>query len=164
MKPAKKFFEIRVRTGALALMALILASGPLLGVSAAKDREPTFRYVGGTENIPEGCTGALQLTGGALGFECPQYQVTIPYSAIETMQYRADVRWRIRRMKVNWAVRPPRGGGQKNRYFTVVYRASGGLRVIVLEVSSDQMRPYLAEIDLQAGQRVEVQRHEDSWW
>jgi len=85
----------------------------------------------------------------------------VPYDAIEIMQYRADVTRHVRRLKVQWRVTPPIGGGNKNRYFTLVYRTSGATHALVLEVPVEQMRPYLAEIDLKVGRRVDVQRHED---
>lgn len=131
-------------------------------LSSNRAEAAQFAYVGGTENILEHCTGTLQLTPESLAFRCAQYAVSIPYDNIEIMQYRHDVGRRVRKLKLKWKERPPRGGGgNKNRYFTVVYRASGAAHAVVLEVEPDEMRPYLAEIDLKAGRRVDVERHED---
>ncbi|HEY6290168.1 MAG TPA: hypothetical protein VI455_01220 [Terriglobia bacterium] len=140
--------------------ALLFLTGPLVAASD-QAREPRFKYVGGTESVPGGCVGVLQLALDSMAFKCEPSTVTVPYGAIEIMQYRADVTRHVRRLKVRWWVDPPVGGGNKNRYFTLVYRASGATHAMVLEVPADQMRPYLAEIDLKVGRRVEVQRHED---
>jgi hypothetical protein len=132
-----------------------------LDASSTVSHEPPFKYVGGTEDVAANCAGELRLTPSSLAFECAQHTVTVPYSAIEIMQYRSDLGRHVRRMKLKWKVSPPRGGGNKNRYFTLIYKAGGVRHAIVLEVVADDMRPYLAEIDLQAGRRVDVQRHED---
>ena len=80
------------------------------------------------------------------------------------MEYRQDISRKIRRMKVRWRVRPsyiaPIFGGKKNRFFTVVFAQDGATRVLVLRVGPEDMRPYLAEIDLKSGKRVEVQGYE----
>jgi hypothetical protein len=124
-------------------------------------KEPQFKYAGGTEAILAGCSGILQLAPESMKYKCTQYSLTIPYRAIEIMQYRADVSRRVRKLKLKWRVAPPAGGGHKNRYFTMLYRISGVPHVIVLEVPNEEMRPYMAEIDLKCGRRVDVQRHED---
>ena len=142
---------------ALALLLICAAPAP----ASERSREPKFKYVGGTENVLGGCVGVLQLASDSMAFNCAPFKVTVPYEAIEIMQYRADVRRHVRRLRVAWRIYPPHGGGSKNRYFTIVYRSSGATHVLVLEVPSDEMRPYLAEIDLKVGRRVDVQRHED---
>lgn len=129
--------------------------------STTSDKVPEFKYAGGTEDVAEGCVGHLQLGAEAMAFECAQYSVNIPYNSIQLMQYRAGVSRQVRRLKPRWKVTPPYFGGSKNRYFTVVYQTSGTRHIIVLDVPSGGMLPYLAEIDLKAGHRVDVERHED---
>lgn len=143
---------------AAALTALYLLAAPS---AASSEKVPQFKYAGGTEDVVEGCTGVLQLGGDLMAFQCAQYTVSIPYDSIQIMQYRAGVSREVRRMKPKWKVTPPFSAGSKNRYFTVVYKRSGVSHVIVLDVPSGGMLPYLAEIDLKAGRRVDVQRHED---
>ena len=145
----------------LAISAALLAClAPARG-AARSDKVPTFKYAGGTENVAEGCTGQLQLGADSMTFDCAEYKVSIPYSSIQLMQYRAGVSREVRKMKPRWKVTPPFFSGSKNRYFTVVYKASGTPHIIVLDVPSGGMLPYLAEIDLKAGRRVDVERHED---
>ena len=66
-------------------------------------------------------------------------------------------------MKPQWKVKPqlftPMFGGKGNRYFTIVYQVDdhGPTNTLVLEVSPDDMRPYLAEIDVKVGRRVDVE-------
>lgn len=131
--------------------------------SAQRNQASRFTYVGGTESAPWGCVGELELTPDTLIYKCGQYTVKAPYSAIETMQFRDDIPSHIRRMKVKWAVKLPPGerGNNKNHFFIVLYRGAGGARVLVFDIPSDQMRPYLAELDLKVGRRVEVQSHEN---
>lgn len=145
-----------------ALLLFALAGFCRSGLASTLDQSPKFKYVGGTEHVQQDCVGALQIGTDALTYRCAADEVGIPYRDIEAMQYRADVTRRVRKMKVKWIIRPPdRSGGSKNRYFVLLYRVSGSTHVLVLEVSPDQMRPYLAEIDLKVGRRVEVQSHED---
>jgi hypothetical protein len=143
--------------GALLIDGLWAAPMP----SSRKTREPQFTYVGGTENVLEGCSGTLQLTSEALGFECPPSTITIPYQSIQLMEYRANVSRDVRKLKLNWKMLPLERRSSKNRYFTVVYTISGTTHAIVLEVPPEEMLPYLAEIDLKAGRRVDVERHEE---
>lgn len=143
----------------LALTVLFFAGSAAYG--RGEPKEPQFKYAAGTENVPEGCTGALELGSEALTFKCPQGSITIRYASINLMQYRPDVSRQVRRMKPKWKVRPPGGGGKRNRYFTVLYTQEGATHAVVLEVSPREMRPYLAEIDLKAGKRVEVKSYEE---
>ncbi len=94
-------------------------------------------------------------------FACPEDSITIPYDSILLMQYRADISRKVRSMKLDWRFKPWRTGGNRNRYFTVVYSTQGKKCAVVLAVSPANMRPYLAEIDLRIGRRVEVQDHEN---
>ena len=64
-------------------------------------------------------------------------------------------------MKLHWKLDLPMKGGNENRYFTIIYNESGGRQGLILEVSPAAMRPYLAEIDLRVGRRIDVQNHED---
>ena len=97
-------------------------------------------------------------------FNCPGGQVAVPFPSITLMEYRHDISKRVRKMKVRWRVRPsyvePIFAGKKNRFFTVVFSPDGAPRVIVLRVEPEDMRPYLAEIDLRSARRVEVQGYE----
>jgi hypothetical protein len=81
------------------------------------------------------------------------------------MQYRNDVSRKVRKMKLKWKLRPnyvvPLLGGKRNRFFTVVFKVDGSTRAMVLRVSPDDMRPYLAEIDLKSTRRVEVRGYGD---
>ena len=130
-------------------------------ITSNRTQKPQFEYAGGTEDLPSACRGTLQLTSDSMIFTCPQHSIAIPYRALETMQYRADVTRRVRKMRLKWRLPPPMGGGHTNRYFTLVYRLSSAAHVVILQVPSDEMNPYLAEIDLKCGRRVDVQRHED---
>jgi hypothetical protein len=148
----------RLAAAALAALCLVAAQR---AIGSEQEKPAEFKYAGGTEDVVEGCAGLLQLGPQSMAFRCAQYTVSIPYNSIELMQYRAGVSREVQRMKPKWKVRPSYSAGGKNRYFTVVYSTSGTPHVIVLDVPSGGMLPYLAEIDLKAGRRVDVQRHED---
>ena len=143
----------------LVLVAALLAAQGAAG--REKPKELPFEYVGGTLGPAQYYKGALETSPTDLTFRSEVGAVTVPYSSITLMQYRTDISRRVRKMKLHWKLAPPRGGGSENRYFTIIYNDSGGRQGLVLEVSPGAMRPYLAEIDLQAGRRVEVQSHED---
>ncbi len=142
---------------ALATLLLVCA----FAFSREKPISPQFKYVGGTEDLVEGCEGNLELTSAVLTFKCPPGSVSVPYSSITLLEYRSNVSRRIRKLKLHWKVSPPYGGGSKNRFFTVLFAEGGASRAIVLKVPPQSMRPYLAEIDLKAGKRVEVENHEE---
>jgi hypothetical protein len=141
---------------------LIAAVAILMAVAAGgRQTEPQFKYAGGTENLPEQCAGLLEMGPDAMVFRCAQYSIAIPYASLTLMQYRPDVSKRVRKLKLTWKVRPvPGGGSKKNRYFTVVYQENGGQHAMVLEVQPLVMRPYLAEIEMRSGRRVEVKGYE----
>ena len=125
-------------------------------------REPQFTYAGGTEDVPEGCTGVLQLTSNSMAYKCDQRTVMVPYDAIDVMEYRPNVSPRIWKLNPAWKVKPPEYiRGKKNHYFTLVYRDSGATHILVLDVPVDEMSPYLAEIELKTDRRVDVQRQDD---
>ena len=146
-------------------MVWLVLVAALLGVHGAasreKTKEPPFRYVGGTLGPLESCKGALETSSTALTFRCGADAIPIPYSSITLMQYRANLSRKVRRMKLRWTLKPPKGGGNENRYFTIIYDEARGKQGLVLEVSPAAMRPYLAEIDLRTGHRIDVQTHED---
>ncbi len=145
-----------------ALAALLLA-----GAALAREEQPRpqFRYAAGTESLSQGCEGNLEIGSEGLTFKCTGGSVSAPYTSISLMQYRSDVSRKVRRMKVKWTVRPeyvpPLFGGKRNRFFTVVFRTGGATRVVILRVQPAAMRPYLAEIDLKAEKRVEVESFEE---
>jgi hypothetical protein len=145
----------------IVLLPLAMLAVPFVTCAREKVAPPPFKYVGGTEDVSYNCRGEIQLRAESLAFQCSQYRLAIPYSSISLMQYRPDVAKRVKKMKLDWKVRLPRGGGKKNHYFTVLYNQGSTPHVIVLEASPEVMRPYLAEIDLRAGKRVEVRGYED---
>jgi hypothetical protein len=146
------------RIGWLVLVALLLAVHGTSG--GEKPKEFPFRYVGGTLGPSDPCKGVLETSPTELTFRCPTVAITVPFTSIILMQYRADISRKVRKMKLRWHLQPPVGGGTENRYFTLIYNESGSRQGLVLEVSSQAMRPYLAEIDLRAGRRIDVQNHE----
>ena len=147
-----------IAAAALAALCLLAARS---AIGSEQEKPAAFKYAGGTEDVVGGCSGLLQLGPQSMAFRCAQYAVNIPYDGIQLMQYRAGVSREVLRMKLKWKVRPPYSAGSKNRYFTVVYRTSGIPHAIVLDIPSGGMLPYLAEIDLKVGRRVDVQQHED---
>lgn len=146
-------------------LALALAISAGSGGSREEPSRPQFKYVGGTENVPESCEGNLELGPTVLTFRCSQGSATVPYEAIRLMQYRPDISRQVHKMKLKWKVKPelvsPIMGGKRNRYFTIVYGDQGKAHALVLDVSPQAMRPYLAEIDLKSGKRVEVKSFEE---
>lgn len=152
------------------LAALACAAGMVFSAaSSAREHaaKPAFRYIGGTMAMPDHCDGNLELGAEAMTFECADASVRIPFSAIRFMQYRTNISRKVRRMKPHWKVSPQTSmallGSKGNRYFTIVYREKDEdpLDTLVLQVSPDDMRPYLAEIDLRVGQRVDVEFLDD---
>jgi hypothetical protein len=158
---------MRFRSNLVVLGGVLTMLVVAAGVVAAREEapKPQFKYAAGTENLPDGCEGKLELTSEGLTFQCPEGEVTAPYSAISLMQYRSDISRKVRHLKVRWKVQPdyqaPIFGGKQNRFFSVVYRLDGKTHVLVLRVRPQAMRPYLAEIDLRAEKRVEVESYED---
>ena len=137
---------------ALVLIASVAAHG--------RKHASSFKYAGGTEDVASNCEGRVQVSENSLTFQCDDRLVTIPYSSISLMQYRPDVSPKIREMKLNWKVGPPHGRGNKNRFFSVLYNRDGTVHALILEAAPHIMQPYLAEIDLKAGKRVEVRGYE----
>jgi hypothetical protein len=129
-----------------------------------REKEPPFKFVGGTMALAAGCEGIVEMMATDMVFRCSHGDVTIPYTSIRRMEYRTNLSKEVRKMKILWAVKPQVGGSvfgkKENRYFTVVYGESGPTEALVLKVSPDDMRPYLAELDLKSGHRVEVMNNE----
>ena len=150
------------RTGKVCPLAItiLLLAGSAFGNEQSRDA--VFQYAGGTEKIEIDCAGRLEVTPEGLVFKCPSGSVDMPFSAITLMQFRPDVSRRVRGLKVKWSTYPtiliP---GKQNRYFTVVCKKQGVTHVVVLRVDALSMRPYLAEIELKSGKRVEVMPYED---
>ena len=147
-----------------ALATLLLAAGAL--AACEEPLRPPFKYAAGTENLREGCEGTLELTQEGMSFRYLGGAVNIPYASITRMEYRSDISSEVSKLKVKWRVRPPAYskplfGGKGHRFFAVVYRVDNASQVLVLRVPPGVMRPYLAEIDLNAGRRVEVENLEE---
>jgi hypothetical protein len=143
----------------LAATVLMLAS-PSFGIEQTRDS--IFQYAGGTEKIEVDCAGKLEVSQEGINFKCPSGSVEIPFATITLMQFRPDVSRRVRSLKLKWTNYPtiliP---GKQNRYFTIVCKKQGVTHVVVLRVDPLSMRPYLAEIELKSGKRVEVMPYPD---
>jgi hypothetical protein len=121
---------------------------------------PPFEYAGGTEAVPASCAGNLEVSSDSLIFKCPPTTFNMPFAAISLMQYRSDVSYRVSKLEVHWKAFPPKQGGKQNRFFAIVYTQQAATHVIILQVAPQSMRPYLAEIELKSGKRVEVEGYE----
>jgi hypothetical protein len=139
------------------LLALLLLTGSSYGKHKKGD-EPPFQYEAGTENIEKGCGGKLEVLKEGFTFKCPGGTFSLPFSGITLMQFRPDVSAEVLAMKIPWKVQPQPARVRENKYFTIVCNAQGKLRVVVLRVSEDNMRPYFAEIELQSGKSVQEYR------
>jgi hypothetical protein len=139
------------------LLVLLLCTGFAYGKRKPVN-EPPFQYVGGTENIQQGCGGKLEVLKDGLAFTCPTGSVNLPFSAITLMQYRPDLSSQVWKMNIAWKVQPPHDKARHNQYFTVVYKEQGTIHAVVLSVEPISMRPYLAEIELKSGKSVQVWR------
>jgi hypothetical protein len=148
-----------LRTLFCCLVALSIPTS--LSSGGAPANAPPFQYAGGTEEVQQNCAGVLEVTSEALIFKCPLASLTLPFSSITLMEYRPNLSRRVGKLELEWRVRPYSGAGKKNRYFTVVYKTKGATHVVVLKVSPRSMRPYLAEIELKSGKRVEVMGYEE---
>ena len=148
-------------------MGWTVAALLLAGTLSAREEQPKpqFKYAAGTESLSQGCEGNLEIGSQGLTFKCVGGSVSAPYASISLMQYRSDVSRKVRRMKVKWTLRPdyvtPLLGGKRNRFFTVVFRTGDATRVVILRVQPEAMRPYLAEIDLRAQRRVDVESYDE---
>ncbi len=153
--------KVGTNWGRVVWLVLVTALlGALAVAGREKPKDPPFRFIGGTLGPVDPCKGVLETSSSQLTFRCGNDAIAIPYGSIILMQYRADVSRKVRRMKLPWKLYPSVGRGGENRYFTVIYNESGSRQGLVLQVSAETMRPYLAEIDLRAGRRIDVQNHE----
>lgn len=134
---------------------LLIASSSL-AIEADSRQAPRFTYAGGTEALHSGCEGKLELTHASMTFECPEGAITIPFRSITVMQYRPSISRDIKRMKLHWKSKPSGSGRKSNLFFTVLYRENSGLHAMVLKVLPEDMRPYLAQIELSTGKRIHV--------
>jgi len=142
------------------VFTLLIPRGATLGTEQGK--EALFQYAGGTERIEIDCAGKLEVSDSGLIFKCPGASVEMPFSTITLMQFRPDISPQVRNLKLKWKTYPTiLVAGKQNRYFTVVYKKQGVTRVMILRVDPLSMRPYLAEIELKSGKRVEVMPYED---
>ncbi len=146
-----------------ALVGILLTASLALGRDKAP--APSFKYVGGTEPVYKDCKGDLEVNAEDMMFRCKDGSITVPYSSITWMEYRSQVSKKVWKIKPKWTVRPetvnPLIGEKRNRYFTVIFVQDGQRRVMVLGVAPKAMRPYLAEIDLKSGKRVDVESFEE---
>ncbi len=142
------------QTQGVMLVALLLIGSAASGKK--KTETPPFQYAGGTEPIQQDCGGKLEVSADALTFKCSSATLEIPFADITTMEYRPNLSRAVRQLKLEWKVQPKHGGGKKNRYFTILYQSQGQPHAVVLRVEPLVMRPYLAEIELKSGKRVEV--------
>lgn len=140
------------------LLAVLIGIAGFCCKSSAKENqthEPVFKYAGGTEDISRNCSGVLQLNDQEMTFHCPEAAVSIPYDSIQVMQFRPDLSREVRKMRVKWRLHPMLGS-KKNHLFTIAFRQDSRTHILVLDVAEADMVPYLAEIDLRTGRRVEV--------
>lgn len=147
----------------LVLAVMLGVAGP--AAARGKKAPKPFKYAGGTESLPESCQATVEVGSSALTFKCKESTVSVPYESITLMQYRPDISKKIRKMNIDWKTKPnfsgPILGGNKNHYFAVIYDSQGKTGAVVLAVPPSTMRPYLAEIDVKAGKRVEVKETEE---
>jgi hypothetical protein len=144
------------------VLALALGCGLMAcGAARLSASQTEFKFVGGTQYVVPGCEGKLELGSQEMTFTCAQYSIAMPFRSIRLMEYRTSLSRKVRKMKLRWKVRPqivsPLFGGKQDRYFTVIYEQEGTTQALVLEVAPKDMRPYLAEIDLKVGHRVDVE-------
>jgi hypothetical protein len=144
-------------------MALFLPIGSSYAKHKNSAEEPPFLYQAGTEDIPKGCGGKLEVLKEGFAFHCPGKDITLPYSAITLMQFRPDVSPEVMAMKVPWVLAPGLTRVRENKYFTIVSNVHGKLRVVVFRVDENNMRPYFAEIELESGKSVQEFRSYDEF-
>lgn len=142
-------------------MAWAAAAVPAEARRKPQQIPPPFEYAGGTERVPPSCGGNLEVSSDSLIFKCPQATITMPFASISVMQYRSDVSTRVSKLEVSWKAFPLKHRGKQNRYFAVVYALADATHVVILQVAPPAMRPYLAEIELKSGKRVEVEGYEE---
>jgi hypothetical protein len=148
--------KFSIAKSAALLAALIVLVAPYAWERPRHNSE--FKYVAGTEAIPKGCTGKVEVTEPALVFECAGESLSIPYGTITQMEFLPRVSKKIRKMKLQWVIKPTSAHGRHDGFFTVLYSSNGQPHAIVLRVRNDTMRPYLAEIDLRTKRPIESRR------
>jgi hypothetical protein len=145
------------------LMVLLLPIGSSFGKNKKSAEVLPFLYQAGTENIEKGCGGRLEVRKEGIAFHCPGGSFDLPYAAITLMEYRRDLSPEVTALKIPWAYPPMLARVSSNKYFTVVSNDQGKLRVVVLRVDENNMRPYFAEIELQSGKSVQEYRSYDEF-
>ena len=145
--------ELKIAPKAVFLLAAFLFVAPAWGRS---HNNSLFKYVAGTEAMPKGCEGQLEVTESALVFQCGEQSLTAPYKAITEMDFMPRVSRKIRKMKLPWKIKPSSSHGKHEGFFTVLYSEKGQRRAIILKVRTDTMRPYMAEIDLKTGRPIKT--------
>jgi hypothetical protein len=150
------------RTRKIWPLVFIILVLPSAAFATEPTREAVFQYAGGTEKIEIDCAGKLEVTLDSLVFRYPRGSVVMPFSTITLMQFRPDISRQVRKLKLKWTTYPivliP---SKQNQYFTIVCKKQGVTQVVVLRVDPQSMRPYLAEIEMKSGKRVEVMPYED---
>jgi hypothetical protein len=139
----------------LGALLWLIAALLLTGVQASA-ADTQFTYAGGTEHLQYHCEGELQVAPSSMTFRCPAGAITIQFDSITHMEYRPRVSPAVRKMKLAWTAKPTGSGGKKNRFFTVLYRQDRHVHALVLQVSPEEMRPYLAVLELHTGKRIVV--------
>lgn len=139
-----------------ALLATLVLLAP--HTWARPHHESEFKYVAGTEPIPKGCKGKVEVTEPALVFQCAGDSLSIPYGTITQMEFLPRVSRKIRKTKLPWVIKPTSAHGRHDGFFTVLYSSNGQPHAIILRVRNDTMRPYLAEIGLRTSQPIESRR------
>jgi hypothetical protein len=147
MKECKRFKAAAL----LSAVAILLLAPSAWGRSHNKSN---FEYVAGTESMPKGCKGKLEVTEKALVFQCSGISLTVPYDSITQMEYRPSVSKQIRKMKLDWAIKPTSSRSKHEGFFSVLFSHDGQTCAIILKVPDETMRPYMAEIDLKTGRPI----------
>lgn len=143
-----------LKTAAL-LVAVIAIVLPAWGRS---NKKALFKYVAGTEPMAKGCEGKLEVKESDLVFNCQGKSVAVPYNTVTQMEFLPKISKKIRKMKLDWAIKPPSSRGKHAGFFSVLYREGDQTRAIILKARDDTMRPYMAEIDLRTGRPIESRK------
>jgi len=155
MMPHRRTQHLAIAVNLLVALFLLPASG--YGKHKKPD-EPPFQYEAGTENLERGCAGKLEVLREGFTFKCPGGTFSLPFSGVTLMQFRPDISAQVLAMKVPWKLQPQPVRTRENKFFTIVCKDQEKLRVVVLRVSEDDMRPYFAQIELQSGKTVQEYR------
>ena len=158
--------RIRSRAGWIPLLVSVFCLSAL-AVPVAAQSKRGFRYVGGTWDLKGRCRGQLQMGTHSVAFKCKERIFDLPFESLTYMEYRPAPSEKLRDTRVRWRRKPPLGVGvkvpfkkRKNKYFSVVFSKGGEMGVAVFRVKPRVMRPYLAELDLRSGMRVEMESFE----